>query len=224
MSTLGSYTLFHYTRRIEWLKDILSNGFHHYRIAEKIPGRHLGYITNGICFCNIPLSNIEQHTDWYGEYGIGLKRHELKKYGCSPVIYTHTSSPFLVSGSSYKAKNWYRDNPLLTSFIKRNEGKQRKPPFRKRQYKDFTKEMEWRIVSGIVDVYQISNLDELKELDAPKNTADNIILTPNMIEYIILSKKDEVGPFCKWLDDTFPKDYLDYTTKIITLPQILKDF
>ncbi len=224
MSNISSSTLFHYTRTEDVLRKILIGGFRYYKITEKLPGRNLGYITKGVCFCNIPLSNVEQHASWYGEYSIGVKRAELKKLGCSPVIYAHTYTPFLVRGSSLSAMKWYETHPMVTSFIKRNEGEQKKKYCKKRKYKDFTKEMEWRLVSGSVKVAQISNLNELEEFDPPKESFPNIKISPDMIEYIILSKKEEVQPFSKWLMDTFPESYLEYIPKIITMSQVLKDF
>ena len=224
MPALNSSTLFHYTRSEDILRKILVDGLKYYKIAEKIPGRNLGYITRGVCFCNIPLSNVEQHVSWYGEYSIGFKRSELKKHGCSPVIYAHTDTPFLLKGSSLLAKKWYEDNPLMTCYIKRNEGEQKKRHCKKRKYKDFTKEMEWRLVSGNVRILQISNLGELEELDPPKVSPPNIKISPDMIEYIILSKKEEVPPFCDWLKKAFPTNYIDYITKIITIAQISRDF
>lgn len=43
-------------------------------------------------FCEIPLTRIENHTNNYGLYGIGLKRSWKEKYKLSPVIYVEKES------------------------------------------------------------------------------------------------------------------------------------
>lgn len=45
-----------------------------------------------ICFCDIPLSQIKNHTDTYGKYAIGLKKEWAIKKGVTPILYTHKSS------------------------------------------------------------------------------------------------------------------------------------
>jgi hypothetical protein len=46
-----------------------------------------------VCFCDIPLSRISEHVDYYGKFGIGLTREWAIKNGLNPIFYISRSSP-----------------------------------------------------------------------------------------------------------------------------------
>lgn len=92
MSNLSSQTLFHFTPSLDNLKGILSGGIRYGMFAEKLPKGKMAYFVRGISFCNIPLSMISEHVDWYGTYAIGLKRSKLREIGTSPVFYVHSDT------------------------------------------------------------------------------------------------------------------------------------
>lgn len=45
-----------------------------------------------VCFCDIPLSQISNHSDNYGHYAIGLKKEWAINKGITPILYTHSNS------------------------------------------------------------------------------------------------------------------------------------
>ena len=86
-----SNTLFHFTKSAETLKLILKNGFWPKFCLEDVSW--LGYEKFDfiaypmVCFCEIPLSRISEHINFYGEFGIGLSRHWAESNGLNPVFY-----------------------------------------------------------------------------------------------------------------------------------------
>ena len=46
-----------------------------------------------VCFCDIPLGQIDQHVKTYGKYGLGMSKEWAMKNGITPVRYIHRGSP-----------------------------------------------------------------------------------------------------------------------------------
>lgn len=95
MSTLSANTLFHFTRTRETLISILKSGFYPRLSLEEnffFSKNNTKIAYPMVCFCDIPLSQIKNHTDSYGKYAIGLKKDWAKEKGISPVLYTHKDS------------------------------------------------------------------------------------------------------------------------------------
>ena len=89
--TIKANTLFHFTPREDFLFDILENGFWPRYCREDI-----GWAKNKnfefcaypmVCFCDIPLSKISEHTEFYGEFGIGMTKEWAIKHELSPIWY-----------------------------------------------------------------------------------------------------------------------------------------
>lgn len=73
MSTLSANTLFHFTRTRETLINILKTRFYPRLSLEENfffskMGDKIAYPM--VCFCDIPLSQIKNHTNSYGKYAI----------------------------------------------------------------------------------------------------------------------------------------------------------
>jgi len=86
-----SESLFHFTKSLDGLLSILKNGFFPRFCVED--HTWFGMSDNAaaypiVCFCDIPLSRIKDHTDFYGAYGIGLTREWAQKNHLEPVIYS----------------------------------------------------------------------------------------------------------------------------------------
>lgn len=85
MARISSQTLFNFTDTIEFLIDNLENGFYCHTTFEKLPYGKNGYRVPMACFCDIPLSLIKEHFNWYGRYGIGIKKSYGRELGVKPV-------------------------------------------------------------------------------------------------------------------------------------------
>jgi hypothetical protein len=72
-----SHTLFHFTKNVEFVKNILLDGFWPRYCLEDLSWYvfDVGYVAFPmVCFCDIPLSRINEHVGFYGEYGIGVTK------------------------------------------------------------------------------------------------------------------------------------------------------
>ena len=86
-----SHTLFHFTDKIETLKLILMNGFWPRFCLEDVSWLKypdFDFIAYPmVCFCDIPLSRVNEHVSFYGEYGLGLTKDWAVRNGITPVQY-----------------------------------------------------------------------------------------------------------------------------------------
>lgn len=168
-------TLFHFTEYVSVLKNILSDK--HFNVSyanEKIVGmkaqRNFGIPM--VSFCDIRLSQLNEHTKKYGHYGIGLKKQWGIDNGLNPVSYlNHNCSMFTyfnarvsqmsrslrkISFSEGKdsdlyliERKRYRDIINVMRFMKNYEGElYRKGVLENENYR-FANESEWRYVPDI---------------------------------------------------------------------------
>jgi hypothetical protein len=90
-----SSSLFYFTKRMDLVNSILRNGFYPRYCLEDIRclREYQDYLLYPmVCFCDIPISRIAEHTAFYGEYGLGLINEWGLKNGLLPVIYMLVSS------------------------------------------------------------------------------------------------------------------------------------
>ena len=91
-----SHTLFHFTSSLDNLTKILTSGFWPRYCSEDFRwyNEALGYVAYPmVCFCDIPLTRITDHTMFYGRFGIGMKRDWAIRAGLNPVMYLSYNSP-----------------------------------------------------------------------------------------------------------------------------------
>ena len=95
---LSSTTLFNFTDTFDHLVSNLKNGFYCGEIYEKLPIKNIvsGYRVPMVRFCDIPLGQINEHLEWYGNFSIGIKRDYAREvHGINPVWYLHPDNLIL---------------------------------------------------------------------------------------------------------------------------------
>ncbi len=170
-SRISANTLFHFTSSKEYLVDILIHTFHPRYCPEDIPILGKEYEKDDIpnhafpmtCFCDIPLSQISDHAEKYGNYAIGLSKDWGIKNGINPILYTIPNTTLANSikdlvdslldlpatSSIVEAKNQlksYQNLICLACFSKNYEGRQFKNGEYKGEKINFYNEKEWRYV------------------------------------------------------------------------------
>lgn len=225
MSVLSSYSLFHFTSSLDAIQSILKGGLRYTWVAEKLPIHGVGYLLQTICFCNIPLSMIEEHVEWYGKYAIGFKRTALRAKGASPVLYLHSDSSLLYKGKS--ALDSYEKERFLPYF-KQFYGQQYHPKYGSYKKKLFYDEKEWRLFCGLAEMVRFKDQADLEnKREQKKSQTKNwkvMPVSPDMIEYIILEKPDDLVLFKVFLKNHFVPIMEDMLTKVLFYSQIRRDF
>lgn len=223
MARISSTTIFNFTDRFEFLINNLTEGFYCSDTYEKLPISNNGYRVPMACFCDIPLSLIKEHFDWYGRYGIGIKRSFARENGVKPVWYVTSESPLVKSLINNKDLNEYERKHLLP-YLKQYTGRQ--------EYKDgenkrkkFYDEREWRYIpdNSLVEIF----FGTSKSKNSPRKIEQQRMkLDLSAIEYIIIDNEkefDKIIPVLKDLSNEKVR-YEFLLSKIMTSKQIEKDF
>ena len=173
---LSANTLFHFTKK-EYLQNILEScSFYPRYCFEDIASKDIAINAEPdlgipmVCFCDIPLSKINNHINTYGNYGIGLSKEWGYRNGISPLQYmyhnSNTAKTFnekrLLINSLLEKVNEddlcsLRDLFLYTNlFLKPYEGR----IFRNGKYSTdvirFYDEKEWRFIPDIMKFSSLS--------------------------------------------------------------------
>ncbi|RYD97158.1 MAG: hypothetical protein EOP54_11790, partial [Sphingobacteriales bacterium] len=91
---LSSNTVIHFTNNLSNLKGRIKDKFQIRYCRETITGKQKVYdlLIPMVSFCDIPFSQIVNHIDSYGSYGIGLKKTWAEQNGLNPVLYLDRNS------------------------------------------------------------------------------------------------------------------------------------
>lgn len=243
MASARSKSLFHYTEKLKSLKGILESGFHPRYSEEDVtwivsdPSRVAFPM---VCFCDIPLSRVDDHVDFYGQYGIGLEQSWGVPKGITPVTYiSHNSDhiqDFRRLGKVTKENDilelgiaFYgflaHTKPLMGSMIRKNKSLKRY----------FYKECEWRFIPKIkrdhIDSFMSPEKYKNKEL-LEKNhrlLKDSYPLkfSAKNVRHIILKDESEIPEIYEFIENL--KHYSKeekriLNTRITTLSAIKDDY
>jgi hypothetical protein len=262
MSVISSNTLFHFTNSATNLIDIIKGGFKPRFCLEEL-GSDLFFqeshndLEEAIpmtCFCDLPLSQIGSHLEFYGYYGIGLSKEWGMENGLTPITYIHTKSTqllylkkigqqVLLKYIEGNEKIEPSENPIfslmeLSAFFKSYEGSM----WRINKYVDkrFYDEREWRYVPFAGDGgfnqkhdYRLSKeefLNEIKRAQANDSAGDryNLKFDCKHIKYLIVKHEKEMTALSDALDAMSnlynERQIKILKTKIISSEQINEDF
>ena len=100
---VSTSSIFHFTPELEYLVSILQGGFRPTYCLEEY------YLDDGalevgipmVSFCDIPLSQLSDQFDSYGNYGIGLSKSWASTQKINPVIYMDHNSYCSASISAF---------------------------------------------------------------------------------------------------------------------------
>ncbi len=95
--SISANSLFHFTDSFENLQGIFSNDFYpRYCMEDQsylVPDHLPKYAAIPmVCFCDVPLSHVNYHTETYGYYCIGLAKEWGKDNGINPIMYSLPNS------------------------------------------------------------------------------------------------------------------------------------
>ena len=110
---ISTNSIIHYTNSLEKLKCIIKEGFKVKYCLEDLflkDDTEKTWAFPMVCYCDIPFTEIKNHLDSYGYYGIGLAKKWASSKGLNPVIYLEKHSD--IGGTLFKH---------ISSFLK--EGK-----------------------------------------------------------------------------------------------------
>lgn len=240
---ISSKTLFHFTTKFEYLKSILQDGFWPRYCREYAWGGY-DFAVPMTCFCDIPLSQIINHTEIYGGYGIGIKKKLAKGNGLTPVMYIANDSK-LFNQINYKIRNigdekkeYNIDDFFLLHYIKKVRGEsisEDKDGKKQKKIVDFYNEKEWRYIhkkyvssKGYNPIF----LERDKEFDTIVHSTltKKYKLKPNYedISYIIIKTERDRSRMIKAINKTFSANSDEerqlLASRILSLKQIEEDF
>jgi Protein of unknown function (DUF2743). len=235
-NTISANTLFHFTKTIENVRNILAQTF-----SPRYCLEHIDFISSEkldmaipmVCFCDIPLSQIIDHVDTYGEYAIGLNKDWAMSKGISPVLYLYKNSltnkiinelfktTFKLDKITYFLKKDLTDPATLDFcgllfYCKIYKGKMWREG-RLKENKTFYNEREWRYIPNLNDLEWINprliiGKDEYN--NSAKRTEYNdqikhltIGFAPKDIKYIIISKESERLEMINMIEHIKGNDY-----------------
>ena len=233
--------IIHYTSSLAILMAILDEGFKIKYCNEEL---RLGIGSSNtahpmVSFCDIPLSNSQNHFNAYGEYGIGLTKEWASKNKINPVLYIDRHSLIaeiiheLIKSNMQEARIH-----RIKSCAKNYSGAMNKGnmPDSISEYR-FYDEREWRFIpcredkeftkckSAIslkTEIY-LENKDKYNE----QVSGYRLRFEPNDISYIIVKSTKEVPALINFLrkNYTCTGDQLDILlSKVCTTEQIQSDY
>lgn len=246
---LSTNSIIHYTKNIKNVELILKEGFKVKYCYEKVLSSEKGHIHSAfpmVSFCDIPLSQVKEHLNSYGCYGLGLKKDWAKKNKLSPVLYFDRDSELInyireeFGRLNEKMKNKEFDfcdfEHLITilSYSKNYEGDLNRSGEILKNYRFFD-EREWRYVPNKEKLGEASpwvtqvkyNADKVKYNNALNHI--RLAFDVNDISYIVVKTEDEIKEMTQIVRNIFSdqcslQKMEILLTKIITTDQILYDF
>jgi len=173
--SISANSLFHFTDSFENLAGIFTNNFYpRYCLEDQsylVPDHLPKYAAIPmVCFCDVPLSQVNYHTETYGYYCIGLSKEWGQNNEINPIMYSlpNSYSTFLLKqsfGELYPLNPrlvlYKSDEPDLAArnvttmlysfftFLKPYEGEVWKDGTQIRKKVRFYDEREWRYVPAL---------------------------------------------------------------------------
>ncbi|GAB3102564.1 hypothetical protein G8770_10290 [Aestuariicella hydrocarbonica] len=238
-----SHTLFHFTRSSGTLKSILKNGFWPRYCLEDIKwiededNEFVAYPM--VCFCDIPLSRVEEHVGFYGEFGLGLTKEWALKNGMTPVHYISQTSELPKSyntlvdllGESDKKDQGWEVLRFMLAHTKPLEG--RMSVSGELINKEFHQESEWRYIARNENIHDtiVGNDYKTQEFIEGRNNETKrfcmLKFLPSDIKYIFVRNDSDIPEIIKFIQSElggYPlNDVLLLISRVTSLESIRND-
>jgi hypothetical protein len=220
-----SNSLFHFTKNLDYLKAILKEGFWPRYCLEDV--RWQGRLENEfvafpmVCFCDIPISRLEEHVGFYGSFGIGLTKEWGAKNDLNPVMYFTGDNPLhgaiknltdaVFTLEDEEREKGLKDVRFILAHSKPIVGQMivsGKPI-----EKEFYQESEWRYVPQLGEValhLNRNDYDDEKILTEKHNKTSEFArlrFLPNDVRYIFVPKDSDIPGIMNFLQaelDSYP--------------------
>lgn len=278
MATIKSNSLFHFTPKEEYLLDILENGFWPRYCSEDIEWLIPKDFKNKLekqeednslktlikeliksnissiaypmsCFCDIPLSKITAHTDFYGGFGLGMTKEWGIRKRLNPIFYLSDNSiiPNLIQSFLLKTapidfwksiqseKTNQNTIVQLMKFLKPLRGKMKVNG--KEVTKNFDEECEWRyapasdennLFPNFLPNFLANNNEELQDSNIVTKKVASLNFEPSDIKYIFVPEDSNIPTIINKINTIFTNypehERLLLLSKVISLDTIRKDF
>jgi len=196
IKSLYPTALFHFAEEIDSLKSILECQYFKVSYAKEIIFSSKSRFVMGIpmvSFCDIRLSQLNEHTIKYGHFGLGMHKSWGERMGLNPVLYMSKQSALFrkyndrmlelggsvgklanEEGKSHpdflrKVKN-YRESANLIRYMKNYQGTLHRVGHKPVSNYIFADENEWRYVPAVMDTehFVVSVPSEEKTKKDPK--------------------------------------------------------
>lgn len=184
-SKIDPNTLYNFTTDLKWLlnsleRKMLSPRYNDEDISYLKIQKHKSVLIPMKCFCDINISKLSHHMEWYGDYGIAFDKEWGISNGLQPVQYINANSN-LRNDMSEVLKTIFNkpgasSNPDFESFVlhellyyKPYQGRVRKNGAKTLKNKCFADEHEWRYIpnTDLIGMPQIvfDNSDCIKDFN-----------------------------------------------------------
>nr|WP_244662667.1 abortive infection system antitoxin AbiGi family protein [Vibrio sp. bablab_jr001] len=151
------------------------------------------------CFCDIPLTRLNDHTNFYGNYGIGLTKEWGVRNGLHPVIYCPPESN--IQKAVYDMLNfdpkghnesdtYYMNFFRLLSLIKPISGTMNIKG--KIESKEFYQENEWRYVPPSHKYLNQVEFEDKRDKFNSEMESFGLLFEPSDIRYIFVEKDSDI--------------------------------
>lgn len=244
---ISTNSIIHYTDTFEILTSILDEGFRIKYCSEKIKLGTAGTSNAAhpmLSFCDIPLSDSEQHFDAYGKYGIGLSKKWAISMGINPVLYIDKNSLFATTLHELikeRRKSTTNLTPKqqseilqIKSYAKNYSGLLKRREVNNPNYR-FYDEREWRLVPKKEDINNAQFSLSLNVYEKDKDKYNDVMkgcrfeFSSKDISYIIVESTEEIPKMINFLREKYSdrctaKELDILFSKICSTEQIIEDY
>lgn len=247
-------TLFHFTKNAENLYGILKNCFYPRMVQEDVSwlghgGDSKSFAFPMVCFCDIPLSRIEDHVAFYGGFGLGLTREWAIKNQLNPIFYISRSSPIgngvlemlhtVIAADqeqNKKAKAENKKHEITKAWFSAMHVLSHMKPLNgqivvagKPVNKDFYLESEWRFVpvvkeSEVLTEASFADTALLEATNKRLQTESCLRFAPNDVRYIFVPTDSDIPRLVSYMNENLTHhsvaDMRILTTRVMSLDSI----